>query len=62
MLALAREPLTCWSAVRTLARFPFMTARVIGAIHWEALRLRRKGARYHPKPPYDPVAARRGVA
>jgi len=35
-----------------------MTARVIGAIHWEALRLWRKGLRYVPRPPHDPARAR----
>jgi len=35
-------------------RYPFMTARVIGAIHWEAARLWWKGARYRDKPVYDP--------
>jgi DUF1365 family protein len=35
-----------------------MTARVIGAIHWEALRLWRKGLPYLSKPAYDPAGAR----
>ena len=34
-----------------------MTLKVIGGIHWEALRLWRKGLRPlpHPAPPRDPV-------
>jgi DUF1365 family protein len=57
-LALAARPLTDRSLVGVLLRWPLMTAHVIGAIHWEALRLWRKGLTYHPKPRYDPDAAR----
>jgi len=37
---------------------PLVTLKVIGGIHWEALRLWRKGLRPHPKPaaPADPVS------
>ena len=41
-LRLRRKPWTARSLRRALLRHPFMTAKVIGAIHWEALRLRRK--------------------
>jgi DUF1365 family protein len=61
-LALEREPLGRLSVVRMLGRYPLMTARVMGSIHWEAFRLWRKGAVYHVKPPYDPARARKGVA
>lgn len=57
-LRLAPQPLTDGRLLANLARFPFMTARIIGAIHWEALRLWRKGLSYHPKPAYDPARAR----
>lgn len=57
-LALAARPLTDRSLARVLLRWPLVTAHVIGAIHWQALRLWRKGLTYHPKPRYDPVAAR----
>ena len=57
-LQLARQPLSDGGLARALARFPFMTARIIAAIHWEALRLWRKGLSYHPKPDYDPAQAR----
>jgi len=57
-LQLAREPLSDGALARALARFPFMTVRIIVAIHWEALRLWRKGLSYHPKPAYDPAQAR----
>jgi len=57
-LRLAHQPLSDGRLLAALARFPFMTARIIGAIHWEALRLWRKGLSYHPKPAYDPGRAR----
>ena len=38
-LALRRVPMTAASLAGTLLRFPWMTAKVIAAIHWEALRL-----------------------
>ncbi|MDX1710501.1 MAG: DUF1365 domain-containing protein [Rhodovibrionaceae bacterium] len=38
-------------------RYPLMTAKVMGAIHWQALRLWLKGARFNrrPAPPAEPV-------
>ena len=57
-LRLAPAPFTDRVLLTALLRFPFMTARVIGAIHWEAWRLWRKGLAYHQKPGYDPVRAR----
>jgi uncharacterized protein len=38
-LALQRVPISGTSLAGTLLRFPWMTAKVIAAIHWEALRL-----------------------
>jgi DUF1365 family protein len=38
-LSLRREPWSARSLHRALRRFPWMTAKVIAAIHWEALRL-----------------------
>ncbi len=38
-LALERQPWTSRNVLRLLARHPWMTAKVIGAIHWQALRL-----------------------
>jgi DUF1365 family protein len=57
-LALDRRPLTDGALLRQLATRPLVTLQVIAAIHWEALRLWMKGAAYHPKPEYDPGAAR----
>jgi DUF1365 family protein len=38
---------------------PFVTAKTIAAIHWQALKLWRKGASFHsrPTPPDPPVTA-----
>jgi DUF1365 family protein len=57
-LSLSRRPLTDRSLASALIRFPFMTLKVIGAIHAEAFRLWLKKATVHHKPPYDPEAAR----
>lgn len=61
-LTLTRIPLNDRTLARLLVAYPLMTLRVIGSIHWQALRLWLKGAIYHPKPPYDPEAARGGTA
>jgi DUF1365 family protein len=42
-LALQREPITGRNLALALLRHPLMTQTVIAAIHWEALRLWRKG-------------------
>lgn len=36
--------------LKQVIRFPFLTAKVLGAIHWHALKLWLKGARFHRKP------------
>lgn len=40
-----------------LLRFPFMTMKVFGGIHWEALKLWFKGARFHRSPPAPATAS-----
>ena len=45
-----RRPLTDRELLRAFTAHPLMTVKVIAAIHWHALRLWKKGARYHPKP------------
>jgi DUF1365 family protein len=60
-LSLDRRPLTDAGVAAALIRYPFVTAKVIAAIHWEALRLWWKGATYHPRPEYDPESARRAT-
>lgn len=57
-LTATAAPLTDRHVAGALARFQAMTARVIGAIHWEALRLWRRGLPYLSKPAYDPARAR----
>jgi DUF1365 family protein len=42
-LTLERQPWTAAAMRAALVRFPWMTAKVMAAIHWEALRLRLKG-------------------
>lgn len=51
-LSLGRLPLTGASLARVLWRYPLMTAQVIGAIHWQALRLwlKRNPVHAHPDP------------
>jgi DUF1365 family protein len=49
-----REPLTDGAILRTLARHPLASAGVVGRIHLQALRLWRRGAPFHRKPPYVP--------
>jgi DUF1365 family protein len=58
-LSLDRRPLTDRTVAGALLGYPFVTAKIVGAIHWEALRLWWKGVRVHHKPAYDPETARR---
>lgn len=60
-LRLRRRPITGASLAGVLLAYPFMTAQVIAAIYWQALRLWWKGAPFHPHPrarrPQSPVTA-----
>ena len=49
-LSLRRRPLRGCAMAATLVRFPWMTARVVTAIHWQALRLWLKRVPYHVHP------------
>jgi DUF1365 family protein len=49
-LAMERVEIDGRSLARVLARYPAMTARVLGAIYWQALRLKRKGAPFFEHP------------
>ena len=55
-MALERRPITGRSLAAVLFRFPFMTLKVMFAIHWEALRLWVKGC-----PVYEHPAKRKEV-
>lgn len=46
-----RAPLTGRNLLRILLAYPLMTVKVIIAIHWEALRLWRKGVPFYRQPP-----------
>ena len=50
-LSLRRQPITGANLWRVLGRYPVMTVQVVAKIHWQALRLWRKGAPFyvHPK-------------
>ncbi|HEX9171038.1 MAG TPA: DUF1365 domain-containing protein [Telluria sp.] len=49
-LLLERAEITTGSLARALALYPFMTLKVIAAIHWQALKLWLKGARVYDHP------------
>ena len=50
----ARKPITNGSILRAILRRPFGSRRVLTLIHWQALKLWWKGARYRQRP--DPPA------
>ena len=50
-LSLRRQPLDGRTMAGVLVRFPFMTLKVVAAIHWEALRLWWKRIPIFPHPP-----------
>ena len=59
--AATRQPLTDKALFRAWFTHPWMTLGVLGAIHWEALRLLLKGQRirHRPKAPAHPVTVAR---
>lgn len=44
-----------------LLRFPLLTFKVVAAIHWQALKLWLKGARFHASPPPPATASYRDI-
>ncbi len=49
-MRLRARPFTTATVLRLVAAMPLMPLKVVAAIHWQALRLWLKGARYHPVP------------
>ncbi len=47
-------PLTSRAILKECARVPFLTAKVIGAIHWEAFKIWLKRVPFHPRPAERP--------
>ncbi|WP_020647716.1 DUF1365 domain-containing protein [Solimonas variicoloris] len=46
----SRVPLRDATLVRAVARLPWLALKVLGAIHWQALKLWLRGARVHARP------------
>jgi DUF1365 family protein len=44
-----REPMSTRSVLEACASVPLLTVKVMAAIHWQALKLWLKGAKYHPE-------------
>ena len=49
-LTMKRREISSAGLARVLLRYPFMTAKVITMIYWQALRLRLKGAPFYVHP------------
>lgn len=49
-LSMREQSITGASLARVLARYPAMTSKVVGAIYWQALKLRLKGTPFHAHP------------
>ena len=50
VMMLNRKAISGWSLAGVLMRFPFMTVKIILAIHWEALKLWLKGVPVYEHP------------
>jgi len=54
----SRKPLSNTGLIRAILRRPFGSRRVLTLIHWQALKLWWKGARFRspPKPPAEEIS------
>ena len=59
-LSLRRRELSGQEQARALARYPFLTMRILARIYGHALSLRLRGARYFPHPPTGGAAGEAG--
>lgn len=50
------QPLSDGALARLAIRYPLMTVRILGLIHWHALLLRRRGVAHHPPPARDTLS------
>jgi hypothetical protein len=60
-IALERRELAAGELVRAWLRFPFASGQVLAGIYWQALRLWRKGAPFHPHPGRSRVRHEEGI-
>jgi DUF1365 family protein len=49
-LAMDRQEITSLALSRMLMKYPFMNMKIIGAIYWQAFRLKVKGAKFYIHP------------
>lgn len=61
-LHLEREPLTGSALARGLLAHPFMAAKIVAGIYWQAARLWLKRARFHPHPARATARSRRDAS
>ena len=52
-LRLKPRPLTNANVARMLARYPLMTLKTIGLIHWQGLKLWLRGVKFHAHKPHE---------
>jgi DUF1365 family protein len=57
-MAMTRCPLTRWHLTRAMIRCPLMTARIVTAIYYQALRLWMKKCPYYPHPNRSEASSR----
>jgi DUF1365 family protein len=62
VMRLAKSALTDSALLKLLVAMPLMPFKVFAAIHWEALRLFLRGAKYHAAPPKTAQANLKGVS